>query len=443
MLHHAPRRPSRSRRCKASRGLVAALAALAALAPPGALLPGQRVAGSALADERDQPADADRDRDRDGDADAGAAPGVDAVSGGEPAGDDGHADDEQPGGAPDRGDAAGEDEGEGEGAAGEGEAEGEGDGEGDGDGDGAAGEIDAAADALARPWARGVSLERQERARAIYAEANDLLHEYLLEEAMEKYREALSHWEHPAIHYNLARALDSLGRPLEADAHMQPALRYGAAAYSELEYTQVLNFRRLLDQKLSTVVFVSEEEDIAIALDGDDVLTGRGRVDKRVLPGEHILVVRRPGQGVVTRLLELERGRQTRIDFDARLRWAWWQPWTVLGAGALVGVTGGVLQWRAQENMARYQERFGIACPTGCPDDSQPALARLRGRARWQNRAGVGSMISGGVLVVTGAILVALNQPRSFRIDANRRLGPTVTPMLGPDGAGLTVAFEF
>src|SRR5690606_300348 len=31
-----------------------------------------------------------------------------------------------------------------------------------------------------RPWAEGVSLERQSRARALYAEANALLHEYLL-----------------------------------------------------------------------------------------------------------------------------------------------------------------------------------------------------------------------------------------------------------------------
>jgi tetratricopeptide (TPR) repeat protein len=294
-----------------------------------------------------------------------------------------------------------------------------------------------------RPWARGVSAARQEKARTIYAAANDLLHEYLLEEAMEKYREALRHWDHPAIHYNLARALDSLGRPLEADAHMQKALRYGAAAYSQLEYTQVLNFRRLLDQKLSGVVIVSVEPDITVALDGDPILAGRGAVEKRVLPGEHLLVIRGPGQSVNTRLLALQRGRQTRIELETRRRWKSWQPWSVLGAGALVGLAGGVSQWRAQANIERHQRLFAEACPQGCPDDTQPALARLRQHAIWQNRVGVTALITGSAVIIVGTSLVVLNQLPPFRIELNRAAPFSVQPMLAPDSAGVSVRLEF
>jgi tetratricopeptide (TPR) repeat protein len=386
---------------------------------------------TALAQEREQPAP-------DEPPGQGAGREADVVTGADPAA-------PTEAGQPDGEPAPGAAEGEADAVAGEpgaagaaaGDPEDEIDDEIDGDIDG------ATAGAESRPWARGVSGERQEKARAVYVEANDLLHEYLLEEAMEKYREALTHWEHPAIHYNLARALDSLGRPLEADAHMQEALRYGAAAYSELEYTQVINFRRLLDQKLATMVIVSSEADIAIALDGKRLLAGRGRIEKRVLPGEHLLVVRRPGQAALTRLLALQRGRQTRIEFDMRRRFPPWQPWGVLGAGALASVTGGLLQWRALENMASYQRRFKQACPEGCPDDAQPALARLRRRATWQNRAGVTALITGGGVLVTGTVLIVLNQSRSFGIDLNRDTRLSVLPLLAPDGAGVALGFEF
>lgn len=427
---HASRRLLRPRRIARVRLLAGLLAAMST-ATGAPAWPGR----AALAQQREQPAP---------DEPPGPEREVDAVTGGDAAADEnGQSDDTS-----DRGAAAG--------AADAGAAPDEMN-EGSGPGEEAAGAVsldrDEGADEPAadgdetadgeRPWAQGVSLERQERARAIYAAANDLLHEYLLEEAIEKYREALMRWEHPAIHYNLARALDSLGRPLEADAHMQQALRYGEAAYSEAEYPQVLNFRRLLDQKLARVVIVSMESEIAITLDGDRLLAGQGTIEKRVLPGEHLLVVRRPGQGAVTRLLDLKRGRQTRIEFDARRRWAWWQPWTVLGAGALVSITGGVLQWRAQENMSRYQDRFGDACPAGCPDDSQPALARLRRRATWQNRAGVTALLTGGTIIVAGTVLVVLNQARSFGIDLNRETRLSLLPLLAPDGAGVALGFEF
>ena len=39
-------------------------------------------------------------------------------------------------------------------------------------------------------------------------------------------------------------------------------------------------------------------------------------------------------------------GRGLRLPAPARWRWSWWRPWSALGAGALVGVTGGVLQWQ-------------------------------------------------------------------------------------------------
>lgn len=294
-----------------------------------------------------------------------------------------------------------------------------------------------------RPWADGVPIARQEKARAIYAGANELLHEYLLEEAVDEYREALEHWEHPAIHYNLARALDSLGRPLEAYAHMEKALRYGEAAFAAREYAQVLNFQRLLDQKLAELVIVCEEEGVDIALDGRQLFTGPGTVKERVLPGEHLLVAHKPRQALFTRQLTLRAGRRTTIALETRQRWTSWAPWLVAGTGALVGITGGLLQSRAQDNMHDYRKKFLAQCSKGCTDDGKAGLTALRQRALWQSRFGVAAMITGGSALVTGTILVVFNQFRSFRIDLDHSTAVSVTPLLTPETAGLAIELTF
>lgn len=294
-----------------------------------------------------------------------------------------------------------------------------------------------------RPWADGVPIARQEKARAIYAAANELLHEYLLEEAVDEYREALEYWEHPAIHYNLARALDSLGRPLEAYAYMEKALRYGEAAFAAREYAQVLNFQRLLDQKLAELVIVCEEEGVAIALDGRQLFTGPGTVKERVLPGEHLLVAHKPRQALFTRQLTLRAGRRTTIALETRQRWTSWAPWLVAGTGALVGITGGLLQRRAQDNMHRYRKAFLLQCAKGCTDDDAAGLTARRQRALWQSRFGVAAMITGGSALVTGTILVVFNQFRSFHIDLDRSTAVSVTPLLTLETAGLAIELTF
>src|ERR1700733_7519084 len=54
-----------------------------------------------------------------------------------------------------------------------------------------------------RPWASGVSPSEQ--------------------------RDALKHWDHPAIHYNLALAQMELAQPIEAYDNLTTAIKYGDA----------------------------------------------------------------------------------------------------------------------------------------------------------------------------------------------------------------------
>lgn len=205
----------------------------------------------------------------------------------------------------------------------------------------------------------------------------------------------------------------------------------------------MLNFQRLLDQKLAEVVIVCEEEGVTIALDGKQLFTGPGTAEEHVLPGEHLIVAHKSGQALLTRQLTLPRGRRTTLALETRQRWRWWAPYLVTGTGALVGITGGLLQRRAQDNMHRYREAFLDECADGCRDEDVAGLTALRQRALWQSRFGVTAMITGGSVLVTGAVLVVLNQSRSFLVDLDRSTTVSVAPLLTPETVGLAIELAF
>lgn len=56
-----------------------------------------------------------------------------------------------------------------------------------------------------RPWAKGVPKAKQDAAIALFAEGTELFKNSFFVRAVEKYREAIKQWDHPAIHFNLAR----------------------------------------------------------------------------------------------------------------------------------------------------------------------------------------------------------------------------------------------
>src|SRR5438128_12525799 len=79
------------------------------------------------------------------------------------------------------------------------------------------------------PWAKGVSLERQAAAAALFKEGNGYYERAVFSKAAELYRRALEQWDHPAIRYNLALALMDTGLKLELRENLEAAMRYGEA----------------------------------------------------------------------------------------------------------------------------------------------------------------------------------------------------------------------
>src|SRR5947209_7866588 len=90
--------------------------------------------------------------------------------------------------------------------------------------------------AAERPWSRGVAAVEQKAALELFREGNALLKESLFVQAAAKYREALAHWNHPGIHYNLALALLNLDQPVEVYRQLEAALIYGPAPLDADKY---------------------------------------------------------------------------------------------------------------------------------------------------------------------------------------------------------------
>src|SRR5688572_9697989 len=94
-----------------------------------------------------------------------------------------------------------------------------------------------------RPWATNVSKEDQDAAWELVREGNALLKDSIFRQAVDKYREALKRWDHPAIHYNLALALLNLDQPLEVNKHLDKAMQYGALPLEQDKFEHAKGYK--------------------------------------------------------------------------------------------------------------------------------------------------------------------------------------------------------
>jgi len=106
-----------------------------------------------------------------------------------------------------------------------------------------------------RPWAKGISPEEQKAALDLFNEGNNLLRDALFPKAAEKYREALTHWEHPAIYYNLALALVNLDQPVEMYDALDKAMAFGAAPLDADKYDRAKGYKILVEKQLALVEY--------------------------------------------------------------------------------------------------------------------------------------------------------------------------------------------
>jgi tetratricopeptide (TPR) repeat protein len=301
-----------------------------------------------------------------------------------------------------------------------------------------------------RPWAEGVPPEKQKLALALFTEGNALFAESQHAAALAKYRQALESWDHPAIRYNAAVSLINLDKPLIAFENLDKALAWGEAPLGEETYKQALLYKKLLAGQLSELEVACDEPGTEVMLDGALLFRAPGTQKRRLLPGAHQLVARKPGWLTETRALQLPPGHKTseviRLQTVASLpmrtvrRWTWWKPWTVFAAGALVAVIGIPLIVDAKSNFDAFDAELAKQCPSGCTAAQLPSTAlAARDRGNAEQSAAIGMFAVGGATLATGIVLLVLNQPR---LEAAPR-PVSVAPILAPHTTGLTASIRF
>jgi hypothetical protein len=297
-------------------------------------------------------------------------------------------------------------------------------------------------------WSKGVSEQERQAADGLFKEGNRLLRESISVSAAAKYREALTHWDHPNIHYNLALALMSLDQPLETHEHLQAAMKYGPAPLGPDRFEHARNYQSLLDKQLTRVKVRCDVPGAKVELDGKPLFDPPGEHEELVRAGRHTLVASKAGLVTNSVARSFDGGQTTTVDLklesleqmtDYRRRWPAWKPWAVVGAGAGVVLAGVALQYGGLQKVAAVDEASKTQCPTGCA--SEPAaLASDRQTGVRMQQAAIGAYAIGAAAVATGAVLVFMNRGERYVRTYDAGAPDAAPPPPAPPRASLDVA---
>jgi tetratricopeptide (TPR) repeat protein len=297
-----------------------------------------------------------------------------------------------------------------------------------------------------RPWALGVSQERQARALELYSAGNDEFRESRYAQALAKYREAIQHWDHPAIRFNMAVCLINLDQLIEAKENLDRSLAYGEGPLGAHEHADGITYRKLLDVQLAHVWIRCEQHGAQVTLDGKLLFTGPGTAEVFLLPGEHQVVVAKAGFLTSSKTLLVAAGRaavydirhlERRVSLRMARRWDAWKPWAVV-SGGVAALNAGVLTYVVSDNnITRYEDAIA-RCPDDCPPRVLQSLQGGKNRGEQQRVAAIVLLSAGTAAVLAGAVGVIMNQPR-LRVEPSRV--PSVTPV--PGGAVAVMSWGF
>lgn len=305
-----------------------------------------------------------------------------------------------------------------------------------------------------RPWAAGVSEAEQAAALELYRTGNLEFAESRFAQALAKYREAIRHWDHPAIRFNMAVCLINLDQPLEAKDNLERSLAYSEAPLGADLYSQGLTYRKLLDAQLAHVKIVCSELGTQVTLDGKFLFTGPGSVEEALLPGEHQVVATRTEFVTASKALVLVAGKLTTYDVGplelqvaARTvrRWEPWKPWAVLGGAGALAIAGAISYVAAKHNFESYDQDIVNACPRGCDPamlmalEGYPSYHRIRNRGETEQVVAFSLFSVAGAAAIAGVIGVIVNQPR-VQLESHHAQ-PVVAPV--PGGAALLMRWGF
>jgi hypothetical protein len=302
-----------------------------------------------------------------------------------------------------------------------------------------------------RPWVKGVSQADQNAAGELFREGNGLLKESLFVQAAAKYREALRHWDHPGIHYNLALALLNLDQPVEVYTHLQEAVKYGPPPLDTDKFEHATRYRALIEAQLSRVEVKCKQSGAAVTMDGKALFTGPGQYEGLVRAGQHTIVAARSGYLTVEKTPMLLPGEKTTLDLKMytaeqltryKRRWSQALPIGLLVTGIVIAGGGGIMHWQANEQFKQYDTGVTTCSAGNALGGCNPmgALARKLTTGQALQATAFTAYGVGGALVVVGGVLTYLNRGRPYHINADQ---VSLAPVVGPGTAGLMATIRY
>lgn len=282
----------------------------------------------------------------------------------------------------------------------------------------------AIAAASPTPWKTAVSRTQQQRANALFAEGNELFGRQAHGPALEKYRAAVALWDHPMLHFNMAVALIKLERYLEASDALDRALHWGATPFTSELYARAVGYRTLVDSKLGTLAVHCTHDDVRVFVDGTPWFSCPGNAQRRVSPGEHVVVGELAGKVVMSVRVSVSAGQVQREEVTVRTpppslgRLEYpaprWLPWLVAGLGVATAAGGFVMRERAEDDMQQIADELARSCPPACDD----VWADRRADAHRRSKLGATLAIAGSAIAVGGLVWVIVNRPRHVALPA-------------------------
>lgn len=309
-----------------------------------------------------------------------------------------------------------------------------------------------------RPWAQGVSPAEQKAALIAFREGNTLLNEGLFARASETYRQALTHWKHPAIYYNLSLALMNLDQPVEAYESMQNATTFGEGPIDKDKFDHAKEYLLLLEKQIATIEVSCDKPGAKVSVDGKEVFVAPGSHKQRVRIGRHTLVADKTGYQARINAPFIGPGENFRVELKlytadelTRYNRRWqttWMPYAVLGAGIGVGIIGVALELAADSTFNDYDKKIEACNMNNMGCQSSQELTDLRDSGDRKKTLGFVAYGVAGAAVGAGVVLAILNRPQAYQIrpeelQAEQDKKVSVAPVITPTMAGAIVQGHF
>ncbi len=311
-----------------------------------------------------------------------------------------------------------------------------------------------------RPWAQGVAPDAQKKALELFREGNQQLNDGFLQDAATTYTEALKFWDHPAISYNLALALNKLDKPVETYEQLEKSMRFGVAPLEKDKFDRASDLFISVGRQIAEIEISCQKAGAKISVDGKEVFTAPGAYKARVRAGKHTFVAEKEGYSVQAMAPYIGPGEPYRLDlklytaeeltrYDRRWERAW-APWVVVGAGVVVAGVGGLLQLSAQSSYDEFDQRIEQCNMSGSGCSITPELEDIRDSGDTKKTMSYVAFGVGAATVAAGLTLAYLNRSTPYQIradqyEAEQRATGRVTfaPIVSPDVVGAVASGRF